>query len=97
MTPAERLVCIDAAQLRAALEELDLAESRGFSHSLAVFRCEQGRSPMMLSDKTATYSDIWERSHPTSGRQDWGRDNFARRTHRVVDGRLVLLEPGDQA
>lgn len=81
--------CIDAAQLRAALAEIEAAEKNGFLHCLAVFKFSH--AGYMLSDCRATYSDLLERAHPTNASLDWGRFQGVSKRHTFKDGELVPL------
>ncbi len=84
-------LCIDAEQLRAALADIERAESNGFNHCLAVF--QMATAGPMISDNTATYSDMIERAHPTNGAMDWGRFQGVSRRNRWNGTELVPLEP----
>lgn len=84
--------CIDAAQLRAALAEIEAAEKNGFLHCLAVFKFSH--AGYMLSDCRATYADLLERAHPTSASLNWGRFQGVSKRHTFKDGELVPL-PAD--
>lgn len=82
--------CIDAAQLRKALMEIEAAEENGFMYCLAVFRMSSaGR---MLDQNRAEYSDMIEKAHPTNGHLDWGRFQSVTKRNRFVDGYLVPLD-----
>lgn len=83
--------CIDAAQLRKALAEIEAAEKNGFKYCLAVFRmAEVGR---MLSSCRAEYSDMIERASEDA-KYDWGRFQGVSRTHKFKGGRLVRIPEG---
>lgn len=84
------MFCIDAAQLRKALAEIEAAEKNGFMHCLAVFNLTQA-SPM-LDQCRAEYSDLCEKAHPTNGSLNWGRFQNVTRRHRFVDGKLVPIK-----
>lgn len=79
--------CITAEQLRKALVELEAAEKNGFHHCLAVFDVRASGS--LLSNCRATYSDLWERAHPTNGNMDWGRFQGVSKSHRFAEGILT--------
>lgn len=82
--------CIDADELRAALKDIEAAEKNGFKHCLAVFKITSVGP--MLSSNRASYSDLFERAHPTDGRLDWGRFQGVTRGNRFVRGKLVALK-----
>jgi len=84
-------LCIDAAQLRRAMMDLEAAEANGFMHCLAVLRFASVGP--MLSDNRLEYSDMIERAHPTDGRLDWGRFQRVSARHKFVGGELVPLTP----
>lgn len=84
--------CIDAAQLRAALAEIEAAEKNGFHHCLAVFRFSH--AGFNLQDCRATYGDLLERAHPTDGNLNWGRFQRVSARHRFEGGKLVPLPDG---
>jgi hypothetical protein len=84
------MLCIDAAQLRKALAEIEAAEKNGFHYCLAVFRIAAVGT--MLSDCRASYNDLWVRAHPTDGNFDWGRYQGVTRANRFVDGKLVPIK-----
>lgn len=79
-------VCIDAAQLRKALKEIETAERNGFKHCLCVFNTTQiGTS---LSDTIAVYSDLLEKGHPTDSEFNWGRFQGVTKSNKFIRGRL---------
>jgi hypothetical protein len=82
---------IDAAQLRAALSEIEAAEQNGFNHCLAVFFIAE--ASRRLSGTKAEYSDMIERAHPTHERFDWGRYQEVSRENKFVRGELVPIKP----
>jgi hypothetical protein len=79
--------CIDADQLRNALNEIEHAESRGFHYCLAVFKMISAGP--CLDDCLAGYSDLIEKAHPTDTNLNWGRFQCVTRNNRFVDGKLV--------
>lgn len=82
--------CIDATQLRNALEEMERAEKNGFMYCLAVFRLASAGPS--LNDCRAAFSDLSERAHPTDGSLCWGRFQAVTKRHRFVKGKLVPLK-----
>lgn len=82
--------CVDANQLRAALQEIERAERNGFHHCLAVFKF--AAAGPMLDHNRAEYSDLFEKAHPTAGHLNWGRYQGVTRRHRFINGELVKLE-----
>lgn len=82
--------CIDAAQLRAALREIEQAEQKGFMHCLAVFKITSAGT--MLYECRASYSDLLERAHPTDPSKNWGRFQDVSKRHRYKNGKLVKLK-----
>lgn len=85
--------CIDAKQLRAALREIEAAESHGFDHCLAVFKITQ--SGYMLDQCRATYSDLLERASDTDRNLDWGRFQSVTRRNTFKEGKLIPLPKED--
>jgi hypothetical protein len=81
--------CIDAAQLRAALADIEGAEANGFHHCLAVFTL-MSAGPR-LDRCRADYSDLLERAHPTDGSLDWGRFQQVSARFRFEDGKLLPI------
>jgi len=83
--------CIDAEQLRKAIEEIEAAEENGFDYCLAVFRITTvgGR----LDNCRARYSDLIERAHPTDGRLDWGRLQGVSKRFKFSEGKLIPQLP----
>ena len=88
---------ITISQLRTALDQMTLAEQRGFTASFAVFKpfAAPFDNPNYSSVVDAAFSDVWCRAHPTDPCQDWGRnpDRPAYSDCKVVNGRLVPLTP----
>jgi len=82
--------CIDAEQLRAALEEIEAAEKNGFHYCLAVFR--MASAGQMLDQNRAAYSDLIERAHPTDRHFNWGRFQSVSKRHKFKDGKLVPIK-----
>ena len=81
--------CIDANQLRAALNKIEKAEANGFNHCLAVFKITQaGR---MIDENRAEYSDLLERAHPTDENLNWGRFQGVSERNKFVAGHIVPL------
>lgn len=81
--------CIGAVELRKALAEIEVAESNGFNHCLAVFAMAQvGR---MLTSCLAEYSDLAARGHPTDASLDWGRFSNVHRSHKLKRGKLIRI------
>lgn len=80
-------LCIDAVQLRRALDEIEEAEDSGLRFCLAVFEITSAGS--RLDEVRAEYSDLFERAHPTDGRLDWGRFQGIRKRYRFVKGKLI--------
>lgn len=85
-------LCIDAAQLRAALTEIEAAEKNGFMHCLAVFAITQ--AGWSLSDCRATYRDLIERASPDDPSLNWGRSQGVTKRCIFQSGRLVNFQPG---
>lgn len=84
---------IDAQNLRAALKEIEQAEANGFNYCLAVFKITSaGQS---LDECRATYSDLYEKAHPTDGRLDWGRFQAVTKSNKFIDGKLVPIKQAD--
>jgi len=81
--------CIDAAELRKALKEIEAAEAHGFMHCLAVAKLTS--AGYMLNECRASYDSLLERAHPTDGRFDWGRFQGVTRRNRFVDGKLIPI------
>lgn len=81
--------CIDAAQLRRALKDIEAAEANGFNHCLAVFRMTSAGPT--LGECRAEYSDLSERAHPADPSLNWGRFQGVTRRHRFKDGHLAPL------
>jgi hypothetical protein len=84
------MFCIDAAQLRRALVDIEAAEKNGFMHCLAVLNLTQAGP--MLDDCRVEYSDLCERAHPTDGGFNWGRFQGVTRKNRFVNGKLVPIK-----
>lgn len=81
--------CIGATELRKALAEIEVAESNGFNHCLAVFDMAQvGR---MLTSCLAEYSDLSVRGDATDASLDWGRFSSVHRTHKLKRRKLVPI------
>ena len=92
------LVTVDKKQLLDALDAINAAETRGFMHCIAVMHVPCGKhSPARrgrgynLGEIRATYSDLWERAHPTDGNLDWGRHQNVSRQF-VFNPRTNALE-----
>lgn len=81
--------CIDAEQLRKAIDEIEKAEINGFLHCLAVFRLTS--AGFMISDNRASYSDLLERAHPTDGSLNWGRFQNVSGRNKFIGGKLVEI------
>ena len=81
--------CIDAAQLRAAVAEIEAAEKNGFMHCLAVMKIVAAGP--MLDDNIAHYSDMIERAHAKRSDLDWGRGQHVSRDNRFDGEKLVPL------
>jgi len=86
--------CIDAAQLRRALAEIEAAERNGFHHCLAVFKLTNAGAG--LDECRADYSDLLERAHPTDGRLNWGRFQRVSKRFEFKDGELVAPPASDE-
>jgi hypothetical protein len=84
--------CIDAAQLRAALADIEEAERNGFQHCLAVLKLTSAGDT--LDECKVRYSDLLERAHPTDGRLNWGRFQRVSARYLFKGGKLVSL-PGN--
>jgi len=82
--------CISGEELRKALREIEKAEKNGFYHCLAVF--ELSSVGYMLSDCRLTFSDLWERAHPSDLTLDWGRCQGITRRYKFKDGKLVPIK-----
>ena len=83
-------LCIDAKQLRAALKDIEAAETNGFMHCLAVLRVvSAGR---VLDQNTVEYSDMIEKAHPTNPSLDWGRFQSVTRRYTFKRGKLVPIK-----
>lgn len=83
-------LCIDAVQLRKALEDIEKAEANGFNYCLAVLKFVSAGP--MLDQNRVEYSDMLEKAHPTDGNLDWGRFQCVSRRNKFVDGRLVPIK-----
>lgn len=81
--------CIDGAQLRKALAEIESAEKNGFDHCLAVFSMTAVGET--ISDVRASYSDLLERGHPTDARLNWGRFQLVSKRNKLIGGELVPI------
>ena len=82
--------CIKAHQLRAALKRIEAAEANGFHYCEAVFQVTScGRC---LDECQATYSDLYEKAHPTDANLDWGRGQGVTQRNKFIDGTVVPLE-----
>lgn len=81
---------INAQQLRAALQEIEVAESNGFMHCDAVFNLTQAGKN--VSSCRAEYSDLIERAHPTDGHLNWGRFQNVTKHNKFVNGKLIPLK-----
>lgn len=80
-------VCATAEELRKALDALEKAASRGFTHSLAVF--ELVKVGPMLDDAIIKFRpQLIDKAHPTKENLDWGRQG-ASEYCRVVKGKLI--------
>lgn len=87
-------LCIGAAELRAALADIERAEANGFHHCLAVFQFTSISAD--LDDTVAKFDGLIERAHPTDPSLNWGRSQGVTRRNRFVDGRAVPIdESGD--
>lgn len=84
-------LCVNAAELRRALKDIEQAEANGLDYCLAVFALTPALIGDMvrLSENTAYYVNLWERAHPTDGNLDWGRGQEVSRRYRYVGGKLV--------
>ena len=82
-------LCIDAAQLRKALADIEAAEVNGFAHCLAVLRFVS--AGQTISDNRVEYSDLLERANPTDGRYNWGRFQRVSVRHKFANGKLVPI------
>lgn len=83
------LFVLTKQQLLIALGELNDAESKGFTSSLAVF--DQIVEHPVLKHRKSVFIDIWERASDSNEHLDWGRDQYVRYRKRVVDGKLAPL------
>ena len=79
--------CIDAEQLRKALQDIEAAEKNGFRFCLAVFQLISAGP--MLDQCRMNYSDLIEKAHPTDARLDWGRFQGVSKRHKFKNGKLV--------
>ena len=84
------MLCIDAAELRKALAEIEAAEKNGFMYCLAVYKMAQAGP--MLDECRAVYSDLLERAHPTNSNYNWGRFQRVTQTHRFRNDTLVPIK-----
>lgn len=85
-------LCITAADLRAALADIEAAERNGFHHCLAVLKLSSAGGG--LDECRVRYSDLLERAHPTDGRLNWGRFQRVTARHRFEGGKLVPIPAG---
>ena len=83
-------LCINAAELRKALAEIEAAEQNGFMHCQAVFQLASAGPS--LGDCTMTYDDMIERGHPSDPKLNWGRGQAVTKRHRLVDGVLIPIK-----
>lgn len=82
--------CINTDELRAAIKDIERAEKRGFKFCLAVFTLTSaGHS---LGDNRASYSDLYEKAHPTDGRFDWGRFQCVSKYYKFKNEKLIPIK-----
>lgn len=90
-------ICIQKKELEAALAEICNAEKNGFNYCVAVFKIdgvvkENPQEYRSLEEILATYSDLWERAHPTSGALNFGRGQNLSRRCRFDNGMVISIE-----
>ena len=79
---------ITGDELRKALKDIEEAEKHGFMFCEAVFNSTQRNEYWTV----ATYSDMWEKAHPTDGSLDWGRGQNVTKRSYFKDGKVIPTE-----
>lgn len=83
-------VCINAEQLRKALEQIEIAEKNGFEACLSIFTIT--KAGRCVSDCLAEHEGLILRAHPTDLSLDWGRIcNQFIDDYLFIEGKLVDL------
>ena len=77
---------VSSKQLRAALAEIEAAESRGFGHCLAVFSLMS--AGFILDENKLKFDDLICRASNTNSHLDWGRGGMEKYS-RFIDGKVV--------
>ena len=89
----KQLIQINAENLRKALKDIEAAEKNGFMYCEAVFDANYRNDTWI----EATYSDMWEKAHPTDGSLNWGRNQDVTKRNTFKDGKLIPTPEAQKA
>jgi len=87
-----KLIQINAEQLRKALKDIEVAEKNGFMFCEAVFTPHDRNDHWMVAE----YTDMWEKAAPDNGSLDWGRGQSVSKDNYFKDGKVIPTEKRKQ-